>query len=126
MTERGEKPVPPEHDPSHERPRSPRIGDIVAIDWTPHGVVLSHRGPGVINVADIQILADGSEALSPPGTTSVDQVSEISGHWDLDRICTAWFRNLSRAGAKITEQQLREFRERLEQRIADQDRTASE
>ena len=110
MVEKKDKPSIP------EELKTPLIGDVVSTEHIPSGVVLSKR-VGVLNVSAITELEDGPEILNAPGTQSMSQLIEITGHWGAARICAAWFRQFEGIGIDINDKQKQDFFDEMKQRM---------
>ncbi len=93
------------------------VGDVVSTGHSPSAVVFSTNYPDGISAAAIIPLEDGSERLGFPGTIAASEVRRVEGHWDVDRIVTAWAKTWESFGGMSTEKQ-NEFRQDLLGRIA--------
>jgi hypothetical protein len=106
-----------ETEASAEVSREPLIGDeVIYLPDSSHQIVVDWHG-GYGNLSKIAENADGKEVLGLPGTHSLEEIGDIVGHWDLNRIAEAWFLKWN-----LSEEDKIEFKRRMQLEMEAQER----
>lgn len=70
-----------------------KFGDeVIYLPDGSHQVVTDIPTSHGANLGRIMMNSQGEETMAPPGTVRFDEIGEIVGHWDVDRVADAWFR----------------------------------